>query len=204
VSDAIAVASVLAGAYLLGSVPFGYLVVRVWKKTDIRTHGSGNIGATNVFRIFGPIPAAVVFVLDAAKGAVPAALARTVHCAVPGLLPVAAGLSAVAGHTWPVFLRGSGGKGVATAFGMIAALSPRAAASAFGVWAVLFAATRYVSVGSIGAAVALPLLLFVFERNAVLVCFGILVCVLIVRRHASNIARLAAGTENRFRFPWTR
>lgn len=194
----------LTAAYLLGAVPFAFLVARA-RGVDIRTVGSGNVGATNVFREVGRGWGVLTFALDAAKGALPAGLGLPLIAALggPELAPawnLGFGAAAVAGHTWPVFLGFKGGKGVATSAGMLLAAAPAAVLAGLAVWAALFALTRYVSLASIGAALAVPAAGWALygaaepARPAVLTALG----GLIIWRHRSNLARLREGTEHRF------
>ena len=195
------------GAYLLGAAPFGYLVARVAGKIDIRTKGSGNIGATNVGRVLGRKWGILVFVLDVVKGFAPAFSALILHNLSYGRtnlpLPVVlAGLAAIVGHNWPVYLKFRGGKGVATSCGVFGALFPLGLAIALGVWILAAAATRYVSVGSMLAGIALLVAAFLLQDEPVgngkyLTLFAGLAAVLSILRHRANIGRLLRGTENK-------
>ncbi len=194
-------------AYLLGAVPFGYLVGRA-RGVDIRTVGSRNIGATNVFRCVGKSWGVLTFLLDVLKGFVPAflfpiLLARagaapegTAWAALPGLVYM---ILAILGHNWPVYLGFKGGKGVATSAGGLLGVAPAAVGVGVAVWILLFVLARYVSVASIGAALAVAASGWWLYRGAgwilpvVLTALGLLA----VLRHKGNIARLRAGTENR-------
>jgi glycerol-3-phosphate acyltransferase PlsY len=188
-------------AYLVGSVPFGYLIARL-RGVDILHQGSGNIGATNVGRLLGRRLGILVFALDFLKGAVPAAVARAAGGDELGVL---AGLAAFLGHLFPVYLRFRGGKGVATGFGAMAVLVPGPAAVAVLVWLSAVGATRVVSVASLGAAFTLAAarLLLTPEPfaadNRALTGFCLAGAALIVVRHRANMVRLAHGTENRLR-----
>jgi glycerol-3-phosphate acyltransferase PlsY len=194
--------------YLLGSCPNGYLVSR-GRGVDIRKQGSGNIGATNVLRVLGKKWGYLVFALDALKGfaAVRIAFAmghRMMSGAThPEILGIAGGLACILGHTFPVWLHFRGGKGVATSAGVLLGLMPIAVISVLAVWLILFQTTRYVSVASIGAAIALPLFVFVYLRlgmvaGASLLPFSILIAGVVVWRHRSNMQRLIHGEEQRF------
>ena len=199
-------------AYLAGSVPFG-LLIGLARGVDVRTVGSRNIGATNVLRTVGKPWGALAFVLDFAKGVAGAALAPLLAQALLGggwtspaaLARLAGGLAAVAGHNWPVWLGFRGGKGVATSAGMLVALAPTAVGLAFLLWLAVFLATRYVSLASILAAVALGVLVWVPRfavpgGGVVAPALLSLLALAVIWRHRANIARLAAGTENRFSF----
>lgn len=189
------------GAYLVGAIPFGYLVARA-RGVDITALGSGNIGATNVGRVLGKRLGILVFMLDFAKGAGPTALARYLAGSPEHLLPVAAGLATVLGHMFPVFLRFKGGKGVATGAGVVFVLVTLPACVALLTWVALAAAFGYVSLASIGAAVALCVVR-IFSASApfaadhtILTAFCFLAAGLVVVRHHANIGRLLRGSEN--------
>lgn len=194
-------------AYVFGSVPWGYLIGR-FNGLDLRRHGSGNIGATNVRRVLGRDWGLLCFGLDFLKGLVPVlmalALAGTRRGDMPaGALAVTAAAAAVVGHAWPFTLRFRGGKGVATSIGALLALAPWSVLAALIVWYAVFSASRYVSVASICAAVVLPLsalLQRVWTESPSALTVGLLVGIaaLIVYRHRSNMLRLWQGTENRF------
>ena len=197
---------IVAGvAYLLGSIPFGFLLVLLVKKEDIRAKGSGNIGATNVVRSGSKGLGILTFVLDGSKGyaavAVANLLARNQAPAVQHNLAILAGLLVILGHMFPAWLRFKGGKGVATAFGVFLALCPLAALSALGLWIAIVFLTRYVSLASILAAVVLPFLTLWLSPGrygyatgtAVFVC-----CWMVAVKHWQNILRLMRGTEHRF------
>jgi glycerol-3-phosphate acyltransferase PlsY len=192
-----------AGAYLLGAVPFGYLTFRLLRGKDIRAEGSGNIGAANVTRSAGLAAGAATLVLDFAKGYL-AVFAAARLAEGDSWVAAAAGLAAVLGHVFPVYLRFRGGKGVATAAGVFGALAPRPVLLALLVFVIVFAAFRYVSLASIAGAGAVPvwmLLLGVSSRPALLSACA--TALLIIARHYSNIRRLLAGTEHRLQFKRT-
>ncbi len=185
-------------AYLLGSIPFGYLLIRLFRHQDIRDTGSGNTGATNVAREAKGL-GALTLLLDLAKAVFAVLLAR--HLA-PGdyNLQVGAAVAVILGHIYPVWLAFRGGKGVACAIGVFAMLVPRAALGIFVVFLVVVLLTRYVSLASILAAASYPLFGFYFVRHpSPTVVFGFLfIPALIIWKHRSNISRLLAGTESRF------
>lgn len=195
----------LLSAYVAGATPFGYIVGRM-RGIDIREHGSGNIGATNVFRVLGKRVGIPVFILDMLKGLVPVMVARWVaerQGIAPDWPSIAAAVGAVLGHNFTFWLGFKGGKGIATSAGVLLALLPLPLAAALLCWLVLFFTTRYVAVASIGAAVTVPsaaaVLHFWKGTPALpLVGFAVLIGVLAVWRHRSNIRRLLNGTENRF------
>jgi glycerol-3-phosphate acyltransferase PlsY len=189
------VVATLAG-YLAGSMPFGYWVVRVFKGVDIRTVGSGNIGATNVWRTYGRRLGVPVILLDMAKGFVPALLAVAYVSHVAGVL---AGAAAMLGHWRPLFLRfARGGKMVATCGGAIFGLAPYAAGVCLGLWIVVFLLVRYASVASIAAASALPIACFAFGAPWSVVGFAAAAGAAVIFLHRANIRRLRNGTESRF------
>lgn len=189
----------IAVAYLLGSIPFGYLLVRIFRKQDIRTHGSGNIGATNVARSGAKGLGLATLLLDVGKGLLAVELA--LHAFRAGYEVAAwAGLAAVIGHIFPVWLGFRGGKGVATALGVFLALAPRAAALVVLVFLAIFLLTRFVSLASIVGAGTFPLFGFHFirERTPAVVCSFLLIPLLVILKHHANIHRLLQGTESRF------
>ena len=194
--------------YLLGSCPNGFLISRT-RGIDIRKHGSGNIGATNVLRVLGKRWGYLVFALDALKGLAAVRIAFALAAAIsPGgpyheMVGIAGGLACILGHTFPVWLRFRGGKGVATSAGVLLGLMPLAVVSVFIVWVILFKGTRYVSVASIGAAFSLPLFVVLYLQirmlsGASLLPFSILIAGVVIWRHRSNIHRLLHGREQRF------
>ena len=189
------VAIVVAG-YLLGSVPFGYVLPRLVRGEDIRRRGSGNVGATNVWRVYGRSLGVPVALLDVAKGFVPAALGLWLGGDWVGVL---AGAAAMIGHARPLFLGFSkGGKMVATAGGVAFALAPLAAACCLALWLVTFAAFRYASVSSMLAAVALPVLGYAFGASWAIVAFMAVASLGVLVLHRQNVRRLLSGTEPRF------
>jgi glycerol-3-phosphate acyltransferase PlsY len=186
----------IVGGYLLGSLPFGYWLPRLFRGEDIRRLGSGNVGATNVFRVYGRRLGAAVVLLDVGKGFAAALLGLWVGGALVGVL---AGAAAMLGHARPVFLRfEQGGKMVATAGGATFALAPIAAAACVGVWIVVFLLTRYASVASIATALALVLFVWLLGEPWPVLAFAVAGTSAIVLLHRNNLRRLVAGTEHRF------
>jgi acyl phosphate:glycerol-3-phosphate acyltransferase len=181
-------------AYLAGSVPFAYLLARR-AGIDVRVAGSGNVGAANVMRTTGTWRAVIVMALDVAKGALAVVLATVTHAGVT--LTALAAAAAVVGHIYPVWLRFHGGKGVAVAAGVFAVLMPLATGLAFSIFLVIVWATRYISLGSIAATVALPPAAWVTGEPLVVVAAAAASGALILFRHRGNIRRLRAGTERR-------
>jgi glycerol-3-phosphate acyltransferase PlsY len=202
--------------YFLGSIPTGFLVAKA-KGVDIRTVGSKNMGATNVFRVLGKGPGIFVLFVDALKGAVAVALVFFFypalsrawpegfgtdtpenHAAVGVYLEITAGIFAVLGHNYTFWLWFKGGKGIATTAGVYAALAPAAVGIALAVWIILVAMTRYVSVASIGAAAALPVAVWCTTDNLALRIVTLILGLLAIVKHKENIKRLRAGTERKF------
>lgn len=182
-------------AYLLGSLPFGYILSHVLQKTDIRRHGSGNIGATNVLRVMGWKAALPVFILDFAKGIAAVMIARLVS-GEPAVY-LSAGFLAMVGHSFPVFLKFKGGKAVATTAGVLSVLSGWVTISLLALFLVLVLVTRYVSLGSVIASMTLPVLFWFFGFDLTHIIFGLAAAVLITARHHQNISRLLGGTESK-------
>jgi glycerol-3-phosphate acyltransferase PlsY len=190
-------ALVILGGYLLGSMPFGYWVVLLVKGEDIRKVGSGNIGASNVWRTYGRWLGIPIVVLDVAKGFVPALVGALL---VGELTAVLAGGAAMLGHWRPLFLRfQKGGKTVATGGGVFLGAAPLLGLLGVLVWIVVFLLSRYASLASIVAALSLPILAVVFGEPWPIIVFGVIASVGVVLLHRPNIARLRAGTESRFR-----
>ena len=206
-------AGLLVIAYVLGSIPFSFLIVKLMTGADIRQHGSRNVGATNVARSFGKLPGILALVLDAAKGYTAVAIAKWVTASPEW--PLATGgdaspvhsrafwvtlcaLVAVIGHMFPVWLRFHGGKGVATAAGAFLALDALALGAALIVFAIVVIATRFVSLGSIISAASVPVFLrFLTHAPFWTINLSIVISMLIIVKHHANIARLAGGSERR-------
>lgn len=196
----------LLAGYLLGSIPSGYLAGRWLKGIDIRQEGSGSTGATNVLRVLGKGPALAVLLVDVFKGTAAVLLARALLAptlAGTDTWVVAAGVAALAGHIWPLWLGWRGGKAVATALGMLLGLSWPVGLACLGVFLAVLTATRIVSLSSVVAAVALPLLMLAWFRDQdtglrwPYLVLALVTSVLVIWRHRSNLARLLAGTEPR-------
>lgn len=192
----------IAIAYLLGAIPFGFLAVKFTSGKDIREAGSGNIGATNVLRTTGRLPAVITLVLDIAKGFAAVWIAAALTENSP-LWTAAAALTVMAGHSYPVFLRFRGGRAVASFIGAFLYLTPEAMLAALALFVVIVAGTRYISAGSVIAAGTFPLAVWLILHPPLeVLAASIIAAVFIVIRHKDNLQRIHAGTENVFR--WNR
>lgn len=196
-----------AGSYLLGSIPTAFIFGKVMKGIDIRQHGSGNMGATNAFRVLGKAPGTAVLVIDMLKGILPVVfLAGWLAPSVEGR--ILAAISVVCGHNWTCFLGFNGGKGVATSAGVLLGLTVALSAVRWPValcllsWIVCFLATAYISLSSIAAAILLPVFMIVFVAPFPVILLSILFCILVVVRHQPNIHRLLNGQESRVPLPF--
>lgn len=210
----------LMSCYLIGSIPTAYIFGRIFKGIDIRKEGSGNVGATNVYRVAGKLPGLLVLLLDVLKGYVcttfvpasfgipppklffslPFNLGEIAFFDVsppPLYISLLFGLAAILGHNWSVFLRFKGGKGIATSTGVLLALMPQVLYICLAVWVVIFVLTRYVSLASILASIALPIIILVLNMDTKHIIFGITLCILSSYKHKSNIRRLLIGQEPR-------
>lgn len=193
----------IIGAYLLGSVPFALVIGKGLYGVDVRQSGSGNIGTTNVFRVLGKKAGILVFIGDAAKGFAPVFLATNLAAGdSAALVSVLAAGAAIAGHTFPVFLKFKGGKGVATGGGAIIALMPLLFLLAFAAFWVVLLAGRMVSVASLSAASILCAAVIITGRPTPYIVFTLAGTAVIFYAHRSNIRRILKGTENRVSFPW--
>ncbi len=194
-----------AAAYLYGSVPFGFLAARLIKGVDIRRTGSGNIGATNAARVLGLRFFPLIFLLDLSKGFLPTLAAGRLAASGPhdpSPLVIVTAVAAILGHVFPVYLGFKGGKAVATSTGVFLVLAPWALLIAAGVWAVMFAVWRYVSLASVSAALAMPVAVWLLQREPLgsgvyLTVLTALGCVFVIWLHRSNIRRLTVGTERK-------
>jgi glycerol-3-phosphate acyltransferase PlsY len=191
-------------AYLLGSIPFGLILGKIFASGDVRKEGSGNIGATNVARVAGPLAGILTLLLDGAKGAAAVLLAER-YSNGSALWMIIAGLAALIGHCFPIWLKFKGGKGVATAAGVYLALSPVVFLAGLILFILVVGFWRYVSLGSISAAAAMPMLLYFLwaphHAPPPVITFGALaVAMLIVYKHDANLQRLVNGQEPKFSF----
>jgi glycerol-3-phosphate acyltransferase PlsY len=191
-------AALVVAGYLLGSCPWGYWLVRLFRHEDIRTVGSGNIGATNVWRTYGRRLGLPVVLLDVVKGFVPALLGMLL---VSHLCGIVAGAAAMLGHWRPLFLRfAKGGKMVATCGGVFFGVAPLVALTGAAAWLAVFLLLRYASVASIVAGIALPVAAAAYGYPPPVIVFGVLAALAILFLHRGNLKRLRAGTESRFQF----
>ena len=177
-------------AYVLGSIPSGLLIGKIFFNTDLREFGSKNIGATNAYRVLGLKPALAIFLCDALKGA------AGVYLGMPAPeLMIAGGISAILGHNCSVFLKFKGGRGVATGLGVIACLVPEVTLVVFLIWCLIVKLTKLVSLGSIVAALCVPIGMVIIGESMEIIAFGIVAALFVVIRHKDNIKRLLAGNE---------
>ena len=199
-------------SYLIGSVPTAYLLGRL-KGIDLRCEGSGNVGATNAFRVLGPGAGALSLFLDIGKGLLAVTVLVNIAVDLAGLsgggealslgagqadwLRVIAGISAIAGHNWTIFLKFKGGKGVATSAGVFLGLAPGAVGLSLLIWLGIVALSGYISLGSMLAALGLPLFIWLLEKKVEFALFGLLTAILVIIRHRSNVERLLKGEENK-------
>jgi len=185
---------VILTGYLLGSIPFGYLVCRYWKGINILEHGSGNIGFTNVLRIAGWTPAGAVLAGDLGKGALAAWLGLQAGGELFGIM---GGMAALLGHSFSLFLKFRGGKLVASGLGVLLVLVPEVAITALVLWLATVGLTRYVSLASILAGASVPISMFLYRESTALKIFGVVAAAFVVYRHKANISRLLKGEENK-------
>ena len=187
--------SIIFISYFLGSLPTGFLVGKFLKNIDLRFIGSGSTGATNVLRNVGKWPAFFVFIIDVGKGLIAVKIAQ--NYTNQSLFEVLAGLSAISGHIWPIWLKGKGGKAVATGLGMFIALSWKVGFASFGIFLIVLAKFKIVSLSSITAAFFLPILMFldISNTNPTYLLISLIVSILVIWKHRTNIQRLITGEE---------
>lgn len=191
-----------AAAYLIGSIPTGFLMTRVFKGVDIRDAGSKNVGATNVYRVAGKLPGFLTLLIDIAKGVLVVTVVASISYNFleeidPVFLRCFLGLIAICGHIWSVFLKFKGGKGVATTIGVTGILAPIPLALSLLVWLVVFIPTNYVSLGSLLFGLSLPIFSLIFNEPFYVVIFCVIICMLNTYKHKDNITRLLKGIENK-------
>ncbi|MFH1540749.1 MAG: glycerol-3-phosphate 1-O-acyltransferase PlsY [Elusimicrobiota bacterium] len=195
---------ILLLSFLLGSIPNAYLIAKIFRGIDIRHHGSENPGATNVWRVVGKIHGSITFLLDVLKGFLPVIISKNLlaHSSQIGfsgepssVIPVAAGFCAVIGHIWTPFLKFNGGKGVATGCGVFLGLTPLPTIFSLIVFLIVLAITKYVALGSIAASISLPVFLYFFSEPTIIKYISIVIAIIIVWRHKSNIKKIIQGPE---------
>lgn len=195
-------------SYFLGALPFAFILVKLIKNIDLRSVGSGNIGATNAMRIIGFKRGLVALFLDVLKGLIPVLLfaeyTKTPQNITQDTLRLMLGIASICGHNWTIFLNFKGGKGIATSFGVLIGLAIKDIIFAKVLfllaltWSAIFLSTGYVSLASIVSSISLPIFLAIFEFNATFACFGIIIAIFAIYRHKSNINRLLHHNEHRF------
>ena len=190
-------------AYLIGSIPTAYVLAKGLLGVDIRQHGSGNVGATNVFRVLGKGPGCLVLLIDILKGIVAVSILPDLMGLTHMVHLVLLAMAVVCGHNWTIFLQFKGGKGVATTLGVLIGLTVKMAVirpvvvCVILIWVASFLVTRMVSVASMAAATSLPIVMVLTNQEFVLICLGVLFCLFVVLRHKANIQRVFAGQEPR-------
>ena len=190
-------------SYLIGSIPTAYIFGKLYRNIDIRQHGSGNVGATNVFRVLGKKPGIIVLIIDVVKGVIPFIL--VIHFCQLTLIRefILLAIAVVAGHNWTIFLNFKGGKGIATSLGVLIGLSLKVASFGYVLglcllsWLICFFLTRFVSLSSMVAAVLLPIFMVMAEQSFEMICLGCIFAFFVVLRHRANIRRLIDGQEPR-------
>ena len=189
--------SIVLLSYFLGSIPTGFLVGKYLKNIDLRLIGSGSTGATNVLRNVGKWPALFVFIIDVGKGLIAVKIAQ--QYTDQELIEVIAGISAISGHIWPIWLKGKGGKAVATGLGMFLALSWKVGLASLGIFLIVLAKSRFVSLSSISASILLPFFMFLYLGNFFHPYFfiSLIVGLLVIWKHRTNIKRLLKGEESK-------
>lgn len=194
---------ILALSYLAGSIPTAYLAGKIVKNIDLREHGSGNLGATNTIRVLGLLPGIIVLLIDSAKGFLAVSflpginLGWAVWSVDYDILRCFIALTVIAGHIWPVWLSFKGGRGVATGAGAFLKLVPFPVLSALLIFLTAFSVGRYVSIGSIFAAVSFPVFLIIFKEDVIYQIFGTLISAVVIIKHIPNIKRLLKGEEHK-------
>jgi len=195
---------IIFASYLLGSLPTGFLIGKYLKNIDLRTIGSGSTGATNVLRNVGKWPALFVFIIDVGKGLIAVTITKSLANqglidSNQGLIEVLAGISAISGHIWPIWLKGKGGKAVATGLGMFLALSWKVGLASLGIFLIVLAKSKFVSLSSISAAILLPVFMFFYIGNFLSSYFliSLIVAILVIWKHRTNIKRLIKGEESK-------
>jgi glycerol-3-phosphate acyltransferase PlsY len=201
-SSVVAFGAGCISAYLIGSIPTGYLMTRIFSGVDIRSAGSKNVGATNVYRVAGKVPGVLTLIIDILKGAlVVIVVAPLCFNHIPEVDEIffrtLLGLIAVCGHIWSLFLKFKGGKGVAATIGVTGALAPMPLALSLAVWLGVFIPTKYVSLGSLFFGASLPIFCLIFNEPFYVTIFCVIICAMNTYKHKENIARLLKGVENK-------
>ena len=192
-------------SYLLGSIPTAYIFGKLYQGIDIRQHGSGNVGATNTFRVLGKIPGTIVLLIDILKGTLALTVVGDLFSCDALLQRILLGVAAIVGHNWTIFLQFKGGKGVATTLGVLIGLTIKFSAllpvllMCVLTWIVFFIFSGYVSLASVIAAIVLPITMIFTGQPLLLVLVGIIFCIFVVVRHRPNIERLLSGKESRIK-----
>ena len=198
----------MIASYFIGSIPSAYLFGKIYRGMDIRQHGSGNIGATNVFRVLGKGPGIIVLILDILKGVMVVTLIADLLGLTEIFLRILLAIAVVVGHNWTIFLNFKGGKGIATSLGVLMGLAIKIAAirpvlfSTVLIWLICFLATGFVSLASVVAATILPIIMVITNQSTGIICLGTIFCIFVVLRHRANIKRLLSGQESRVKFPF--
>jgi glycerol-3-phosphate acyltransferase PlsY len=198
----LAVILAFTSAYIIGSFPTSFVMARVLKGVDIRKAGSGNVGATNVYRVVGKIPGLLTLIVDIAKGVLAVTLIAgyfyryTVNLDF-GIYRTSLGLAVISGHIWSVFLGFSGGKGVATTIGVMAVIAPGVLALSLGIWLIAYMFSKYVSLASIAMGLAFPIFASILSQPIYLVIFSVILCAITSYKHKGNIKRLLRGEESK-------
>ncbi len=191
--------------YLIGSIPTSYIFGKILGGVDIRQYGSGNVGATNVYRVVGKLPGILVLIIDILKGLICVTLLPNLFLRLgipmnPEVYKMALGFTAVVGHDWTVFLKFKGGKGVATSTGVLIGIAPNILVFGLIVWVVIFIWKRYVSLASISSAVSIPIFFSIMSYPVSYVIFSSLICAIMVYKHLPNIRRFVRGEENKITY----
>ncbi|HBG61500.1 MAG: acyl-phosphate glycerol 3-phosphate acyltransferase [Omnitrophica WOR_2 bacterium GWF2_38_59] len=195
-------------SYFIGSIPTAYIYGKLYKGIDIREHGSGNAGATNVFRVLGKIPGIIVLVIDILKGVLPVVIVADVLGSTQVIERILFAVCAVCGHNWTIFLNFKGGKGIATSLGVLIGLTIKIASIRIVLiltvlsWLVSFAITGIVSLSSIIAGTFLPVIMVFSGQSFEIICLGVVFCIFVTLRHRPNIKRLLAGKEPKVKLPF--
>lgn len=197
-------------SYLIGSIPTAYIFGRVLKGIDIRQHGSGNVGATNAFRVLGKVPGAIVLLLDILKGVMAVTLVGDLLGMTETLQRVLLSLVVVCGHNWTVFLNFKGGKGIATSLGALIGLTIKIAVIrpvllvTVLMWGMCFLLTGFISLSSILASIVLPVVMVLTRQSIEIIALGVILCMFVVLRHRPNIKRLISKVEPRIKTPFVK